>query len=528
MELRGQAVSSSKMAALVTSSAGATPGEDSAHDGDLFDYAASLSDDRVAELFVCRWSCVGILRHLSPVAKQLCLRLLCVRKPVPKVWLNQSAVAGPQAKTALKDALEQLKKLRVLVDAEGEAGRVQLHKTFASQLRNSVTASKISELPWQDGIKVEESIGVDLTALQETALRKWTAILHFVVGSTEFGSPGSRVVKLLVSMGLMRYGSGPNDAGGPKITRQGYEFMLKDIHEQIWIFMKHYTTKVSSPQSVLQMLFRMSYCTPGTPCTSRALDATQKELLTDFNLFGLVQIDSRHPDRFFPTSLGVNVVFGQSREERMAAAAKAVDFPSSQGSMPGVADGSKKVKAEPGVAGGTAKTQDEMTANDVFIICETNFKVYAYTQSSLHIEMLRLFVKIECILPNLIVAIITRSSIRSAFKLGITGSQIIHFLTENAHPLCKKRHRLVPDNITDQIILWEGERNRVVAQRGMCYHDFMPEEASVYHAAVGLARDNKWLLFQASEPKMSLVIIESKHEEMRAFIKQTRERLRSG
>ncbi|GBG25647.1 RNA polymerase II transcription factor B subunit 2 [Hondaea fermentalgiana] len=527
------------MATVISAGGGANSSEDEGA-GDLFDYIGTLDEARVGDLFACRWSCLGVLRHLSPLAKQLVLRLTCVRKGVPLEWLSKSVVAGAQAKGALREALTQLRTLKVLVDVIGEPGRVQLHKAFASQLRASIAAPQISALPWQDGLDGsrgnDKTSGSALMNLEDAALRKWTAILHFIVGSNEYGNPGKRVVKLLVSMGLMGHG-GASDRSGtahnngvavlgsslPQITRQGYEFMLKDIHEQVWIFMKHYTRKVGSPESVLQMLFRMSYCKPGTECSSGTLDETQRSLLGDFDLFGLVQIDESRRDRFFPTSLGVNVVFGQSREERMAAAARAVDLPA-QSAQTGASDAAKRVKGEPGMV---PMNRRATASSNVFIICETNFKVYAYTESSLHVEMLRLFVNIECILPNLIVAVITRSSIRSAFKLGITGSQIIHFLSENAHPLCKKRHRLVPDNITDQIILWEGERNRVRAQRGVLYKDFQPEEEAVHSAAVAHALENKWLLFQSGPPNMAFVILESKHDEMRAFVKRTRERLRN-
>jgi transcription initiation factor TFIIH subunit 4 len=45
-----------------------------------------------------------------------------------------------------------------------------------------------------------------------------------------------------------------------------------------------------------------------------------------------------------------------------------------------------------------------------FLVLENNFRVYAYTQSLLHIRVLALFVRLECRLPNLVVGTITRKS----------------------------------------------------------------------------------------------------------------------
>jgi len=534
------------------------------NEGDLFSCLSQLPLNRIGNLFECRWSCLGVLRRLTPAGRALVMRLLFFDEPVGRDWLQRNA-SGSSGHIAVNEAFSQLRALKVLEEeaalqttkeeiaaVKKKGKKFLLHPMFANQLKLALGSTCTNVLPWQDGLTSDMSRKgkLDLERLESGALGKWTAILHFIVGSKEFKHPGPRVVKLLLTMGLMRYGhsnaranddddeddvyemndvgdvamrNGNGSNGVPRITRRGYEFMLKDIHEQVWIFMQHYTKEVEAPEIVLSLLFRLSFCRPGTICSSSSLNETQKALLADFDLFGLVYREIDDSNRFYATSLGMNVVFGQSREQRMAEAAKTVDMPS----MPAASaesrtDVTKKIKLEgipqyqkPGkiVAGG----------NNVFIICETNFKVYAYTTSSLHVEMLRLFVTVECILPNIIVAVITRSSIRSAFKFGITAAQIIHFLTENAHPLCKQRHRLVPDNITDQIILWETERNRVVSTKGMCYADFSPAEESIHRLAVEHAKQNRWLIYHTAPPQpMTMVIEENKHEEMKAFIKEAR------
>jgi transcription initiation factor TFIIH subunit 4 len=44
--------------------------------------------------------------------------------------------------------------------------------------------------------------------------------------------------------------------------------------------------------------------------------------------------------------------------------------------------------------------------------------VVAYTASSLHVEMLRIFCDVRCRLPNVVVGFITRASVRRAMASG--------------------------------------------------------------------------------------------------------------
>ena len=43
-----------------------------------------------------------------------------------------------------------------------------------------------------------------------------------------------------------------------------------------------------------------------------------------------------------------------------------------------------------------------------FIIVESNFKVYAYTDSELYRAILRLFMREDCVFKNLVVGMLTR------------------------------------------------------------------------------------------------------------------------
>jgi transcription initiation factor TFIIH subunit 4 len=78
--------------------------------------------------------------------------------------------------------------------------------------------------------------------------------------------------------------------------------------------------------------------------------------------------------------------------------------------------------------------RDESSYEKGYIIVETNYRVYAYTESKLHISLLALFTELLYRFPNLTVGVITRDSIRQALRGGITARQIISYLEQHAHP----------------------------------------------------------------------------------------------
>ena len=109
-----------------------------------------------------------------------------------------------------------------------------------------------------------------------------------------------------------------------------------------------------------------------------------------------------------------------------------------------------------------------------FIVVETNYRLYAYTDSPLQIALLTLFTELEYRFPNFIVGMITRDSVRLAFKNGITAKQITHYLTMHAHSQMMNRDRntIIPATVIDQIFLWEQERNRLAFCEGVLYSQF--------------------------------------------------------
>eukprot|EP00611_Tribonema_gayanum_P025016 TRINITY_DN560_c0_g1_i1.p3 TRINITY_DN560_c0_g1~~TRINITY_DN560_c0_g1_i1.p3 ORF type:complete len:159 (-),score=58.26 TRINITY_DN560_c0_g1_i1:179-655(-) len=141
------------------------------------------------------------------------------------------------------------------------------------------------------------------------------------------------------------------------------------------------------------------------------------------------------------------------------------------------------------------------------IIVETNFQVVAYTTSDLHVAMLTLFLELRARLPNMVIGVITRESVRQALVTGIKASQILDFLKWHAHPNVINRRPMIPENIADQIILWERERTRVKYDAGTLLdlpfegvHDFdkVAEYAEELGACLWAAREKRVLIVAAA------------------------------
>ena len=68
--------------------------------------------------------------------------------------------------------------------------------------------------------------------------------------------------------------------------------------------------------------------------------------------------------------------------------------------------------------------------------------MYAYTNDKLYRAILKLYMREDFRFPNLIVGMLTRESLREAFKKKIKTDQIINFLQMHAHPMVKQSSAL--------------------------------------------------------------------------------------
>ncbi|UKK00742.2 transcription factor IIH subunit [Theileria orientalis] len=150
--------------------------------------------------------------------------------------------------------------------------------------------------------------------------------------------------------------------------------------------------------------------------------------------------------------------------------------------------------------------------NESRIIVQSNFKVYVYTASPLQISVLSHLCELQARTPNLVVGVLTRESVQSAFKSGITSNEIIRFLSPmklslsysgNMNPLMDSSfaNYKIPENVCRQLKMWESERDRIELNPAILFKrwdaDFMPE---LFQRTVRWAQSKRYDLFFTQWP----------------------------
>lgn len=144
-----------------------------------------------------------------------------------------------------------------------------------------------------------------------------------------------------------------------------------------------------------------------------------------------------------------------------------------------------------------------------YIILETNYKIYAYTEKLYEKSILNLFSKLVCNFPNLVKGQLDEESMCMAFSRGITGTQILSYLNE----YCE----YVPPSVANQILIWEAKQHRITTKDGVLYCDFL-HLSDFYKLSKFLERKNAVLL--KDEVKRVIIGSEDSYEEAKQFLKE--------
>lgn len=387
----------------------------------------------------------------------------------------------PQARRLQFDALKRLRALHI-IEEDSSGTHLRLHQTFRNNFRDCLTGT---QTPNAFGILDTEPLDdrVTVRLLDKFASQKWETILHFMVG-TESAVPSKSVLSLLKLGGLMEGpGTSPSNL---KITNAGFQFLLQDVNAQLWTLLLEYLNLTQDlhmdPVDVLNFIFILGSLELGKAYQVASLSDTQVSMLPDLRDYGLVYQRSENSARFYPTRLATTLT-SESTGLKTPSMVMDQHLQSTEGDVEGSLLGQ--------------------------IILETNFSIYAYTNSPLEIAILNLFVTMKTRFANMVIGVITRESIRNALSNGITASQIINFLEAHAHPqmraLAKEKldkkiefdashnintaggapqsksgdssvaqHKLevLPPNVVDQIKLWQLELDRIQTFDGYLFKDF--------------------------------------------------------
>jgi transcription initiation factor TFIIH subunit 4 len=376
----------------------------------------------------------------------------------------------------LRQRERTLKRLKSLViiresgDSRSNAAdrKLQMNGVFQSNMRRALIGGGEHR---SFGVlsDTEDSHAVDIPFLDNYSKTKWEAILHFLVGSEGFEPPREPVLYLLQKSGLMQASSGTTttNAAHLSISARGFQFLLEDVNTQLWDLLLQYLA-VAEPRGmdlveVMSFLFMLGSLELGKDYSTEELSETQLHMLEDFRDYGIVYQRKSSSRRFYPTRLATTLTSNAS----------------------------------------PIVSNVEEAEEKGYVILETNYRIYAYTSNPLRIAVLNLFVTLKSRFPNLVMGVITRDSVKSALANGITAEQIIAYLMHHAHPQMWKNDPLLPVTVTDQIRLWEREKNRVASEEGSLYTDFT--SLADFELVRNYAKESGVLLWQNEETRKFFV-----------------------
>jgi transcription initiation factor TFIIH subunit 4 len=400
------------------------------------------------------------------IAKSIVMAMLYMPTSFPAAELE--AWFKPTARSEREQALSILDRLHILTSKREDDRSLSysISQGFQRSLRQAIEGSgthRTFGVPASDAERGGQKLGIDF--LDNHAREQWEGILFFMVSGAAGFQPGS--VRMDVGPGtkkLLHAGDLVRTVHGtPRITKEGFSFVLQETNAQVWNLLIIYLKMVNdvstmeaqkdgttdpaqlgmSETEVLSFLFMLGSLELGQDYSTSTLSPTQLQMLDDLSAMGIVYRSSAESRTFYPTRLATTLT-----------------------SESGGLLSSDIVTSE--------KTESK-AQNKGFIIVETNYRLYAYTNSLIQIAILSLFTKLQHRFPNLISGKLTKESVHRAVQSGITSAQIISYLTTYAHPQMQKNNPPLPPTVTDQIRLWEYEGERVEVTTGYLMREFGSE-----------------------------------------------------
>ncbi|ODA80202.1 hypothetical protein RJ55_03160 [Drechmeria coniospora] len=477
----------------------------------LSDYLEKLPGTTFRKLYQQPSTAFAVFRRMLPhLAKTLVMRILYMPKPMLlgdlDLWVK------PEAKRQKDHALSILRGLYIIqisVPSKEKPQEMQLTTNFKTSLRLALTGGgSHNSFGVPSALLVPPEI--DVPFLDRYARKKWEDILHFVVSSVgyrtagDLAGPNKSVKDLLIAGRLVD--RRPNGSVG--ITKAGFTFLLQEANAQVWTLLllwleANEVSKAAGLETVdmLSFLFVLASLELGRAYDTNALTEQRRNMLPSLLDFGLIYIPQHKRSMFFPTRLATTLTSGgnslRTISDGVAAATAAASdaAPSSSGPL------------------GSAGQQKGS------VVVETNYRIYAYTQSTLQIAVLALFTKLGMRFPDMVAGRLSRASIRQAIQFGISADQIISYLAAHAH---EQMHRtaaltnkpILPPTVVDQIRLWQLENERMKTTAGFLFRDF--DDHKEYLDTAKFAEEIGVLVWRSDKSGMFFA---SKHEQIRDYLK---------
>uniref|UniRef100_A0A5S6R5P7 General transcription factor IIH subunit 4 n=1 Tax=Trichuris muris TaxID=70415 RepID=A0A5S6R5P7_TRIMR len=451
----------------------------SSHGDQFLEFLRRLPKAVHCKLFESPIACLALLRFLSPLAQQVSIRLVLVGRAVPVSLLQQWCL--PDQRQALDRTVETLSQLHILEEissahANSAAGFViSLSKYFAQNLKLAIFSGQSGTLKKAE---VEAKHQKSESELKSYAMERWESVLNYMAlpSSASEKSVSTETRQTLHECGLIK-----TTAGTCELTSDGFQFLLMNIEKQIWTYLLHYITVIDKKgvpiHNALMIILYACVCGVNNPYCTDTFTEADLNFIQHLREVGLVYLRKRKSGWFYYTPLLARIA-------------------------------------------GCSRTGDSASKKPGFLVVETNFRVYCYTDSILDLAIVSTFCELLYRFPNLIVAILTRESVRHAFKVNISAEQIIQYLNTNAHRNMLKRRPVIPSTITDQLKLWELEHDRFTFENGVLYSGFLSD--ADYAVVRDYAKEMGVALW-VSDPNRLLIVTAEGHEPTKQFWKRQKQ-----
>ncbi|VDN52714.1 unnamed protein product [Dracunculus medinensis] len=467
-------------------------------DPPILNYLSKRSTEQLHRLYASPGSTLCIFRLLPSLCQQFFLKAIWFSEISESSWVSeeyQSAVAAH---------LELLRALRIveLFSKSIIINPVFRHSYFTAICKGIALISDLkvyADVEQKSRKAANKDVG-------KKANERWECLLHYLALPSQKSEQGvSSITKdLLNAAGL----TSNSDNGDVDITSNGFKFLLLNRTEQIWTYLVHYLEQEEAagidviPQLDFLFRFWLSLCLDGIDFDDKTDKNRERHRSINCRPF---LIDDSWPEsltNFIMHLRELGLIFIRKRKDGYFLITPLINYLTCASSLQAV---------------------PEKQANIGFIVVETNYRIYAYTDSTLQLAILSTFTEMIYRFNDISIGVLTRESARRAFQVGITASQIISFLRNNAHPVTLSAEassngtvQCVPVTIADQLRLWEDERQRLTYFSATIYSTFESENE---YADVREFAKNEGILLWNDDLQRLLVVTEEGHDRVKTWWK---------
>lgn len=314
--------------------------------------------------------------------------------------------------------------------------------------------------------KMIENFNVDTKIQEELSRSKFRYLLHSIVDKSK--DRLNKQTEILKFCGLIDQSN--------NITNRGFEFLLKSRKNQLWFIVlnsiKYYSSSEKEEQEMI-------------------LDIMEIAIKRNIKVYFTTKWSDWYS---FLDSIGILNIITTS------------DYSEDQ-----------KLKKQKTISGNFVFLfnldlfdfdHHKVDSKGKYLILETNFKIYAYNTTNYEKSLLELFSKTIFDLPNLTKAYFDEESVCKAFSKGITAKQIISYLNDFSEN--------IPVNVSNQIMIWEANQNRIKQYDAILYNDFL--HLSDYVKLLKFI-ESKNALIMSDETRRVIVAEERVHDEVKDYLK---------